>query len=161
MPRQIPSSGRSRASARRASASSKASRSGRVPRVSACGSALVGWVDVGAASQQQPVEPVEQQVGVGDHSRIGRQDQRHPAGRARRWRRRAAPAPPRSRPGPQEACSIAPQMPMAGWRPINVRPRIELSSTGAGVAFMDGTVPAAAPSGGKTPRTAGTLGALT
>ena len=39
MPRQIPSTGMSRSSARRASASSKASRSGQVPRVSGCGSA--------------------------------------------------------------------------------------------------------------------------
>ena len=81
MPRQMPSTGMSRSSARRASASSKRSRSGQVPSVSRVRlGAVAGRVDVGAAGQHQRVEPVEQHVGV--------------LGRARRRAAGSAPAPP-------------------------------------------------------------------
>jgi hypothetical protein len=50
----------SRASARRARASSKRSRSGHVP--------------VGAPGEHQAVDPVEQQIGILDSRLVGRQD---------------------------------------------------------------------------------------
>ena len=66
MPRQIPSTGRSRSIAARVSAISNASRSGTVSTV--CGCALVavaGGVDVGAAGEHQAVEQLERLVGLG------------------------------------------------------------------------------------------------
>ena len=100
MPRQIPSSGMSRSSARWASASSKRSRSGHVPSVSACGARPVGArVHVGAAREHQSVEQVEQLVGLLGDRVVGRQQDRHarrpPAPRSSRCAARGCRAPPR------------------------------------------------------------------
>ena len=99
MPRQIPSTGMSRSSARRVSASSKRSRSGQVPFVCGVGlGAVAGRVDVGAAGQHQAVDPVEQEVGVLDRRRSGGRTMPQAAGALHGGRRRfAAPASPRSR----------------------------------------------------------------
>ena len=87
MPRQIPSSGMSRSSARVPSASSKRSRSSQVPVVSGCGARAVGArVDVGAAGEHQPVEQVEQLVGALERPVVGRQQQRQAAGALHRQR---------------------------------------------------------------------------
>ena len=81
MPRQMPSTGRPRVTAARASASSKRSSSGSVGPSSGCGSdAVRGRVQVGPARQDDGVEAPEQRV-----DRLGRdrrQDHGHPAGRA-------------------------------------------------------------------------------
>ena len=93
IPRQMPSSGRSRSSARRASASSNASRSSFGGSVAACGVGAVGRrVDVDAAGEDQPVERVEHRVGVVERRLVGRQQQRDAA--------RALDGARRSRPGP-------------------------------------------------------------
>ena len=42
--------------------------------------AVAGGVDVGTAGQHQPVDPVEQEVGVLDRRLVGRQDDAQPAG---------------------------------------------------------------------------------
>ena len=81
MPRQIPSTGMSRSSARRASAISKRVALGPGPlRLRVRLGAVAGRVDVGAAGEHQRVDPVEQQVGVVDRRLVGRQHERQPAG---------------------------------------------------------------------------------
>ena len=76
IPRQMPSSGRSSSSARRASGISAASRSGFVPVVQRCAlGAVAGRVDVRAAGQDQPVEPGEHAVRIGRVARVGRDHQ--------------------------------------------------------------------------------------
>ena len=52
-----------------------------MPSVSGCGLGPVGRrVEVGAARQHEPVDAIQQFVGILDEHRIGRQQQRHRAG---------------------------------------------------------------------------------
>ena len=77
MPRQIPSTGRSRSSARSDRAISARSRSGRVLAVFGWRAVAVGArVDVGAAGQHQPVEAVQHVVRVLGDPRVRREHQR-------------------------------------------------------------------------------------
>ncbi len=106
IPRQIPSSGMSRSSARVPSASSKRSRSSQVPLVCGMRSRAVGArIDVGAAGEHQPVEQVEQLVGALEHGVVGRQQQRQTAGALHRRARRCAGRRCRSPPTPPSAPS--------------------------------------------------------
>ena len=76
MPRQMPSSGRSRSSAARISGTSAASRSGRSPVVCSCARLVVQrGVQVGPAGEDHGVQPV-QDLGVGG----GRRRQDHGRG---------------------------------------------------------------------------------
>ena len=50
------------------------------PRLGVRLGAVAGGVDVGAAGEQQRVDPVEQEVGVVDRGLVGRQHDRQPAG---------------------------------------------------------------------------------
>ena len=85
MPRQIPSTGRSRFIARSARAISAWSRSGRVLVVLGWRRVAVGArVDVRAAGQDEAVEPVEHVVGVLGHPRVRRDHQRDRAGHLQR-----------------------------------------------------------------------------
>ena len=115
------SRGRCRAPAGRApsraarAAISNASRSGRVPRVSACGSRRRRRVDVGAAGEDQAVEQRRALVGLASAARVGRQHQRERRRRAaRRRRRRAASRYASWSHTVQRARSSAVQMPMRG-----------------------------------------------
>ena len=101
IPRQIPSRGISRSSAPRARASSKRSRSGQVPRRLRMRARAVGRrVEVGAAAEDQRVEPVEQRVRRrGAASSAGSSSASAPAA-APRSRRSAASMVDRVLPGP-------------------------------------------------------------
>ncbi len=77
MPRQIPSTGMSRSIARSAIAISKSSRSRWKAWVSAMRLlAVERGVEVGAAGEHQPIDPIEQLVGVLGEGRVGRDQQR-------------------------------------------------------------------------------------
>ena len=102
IPRQTPSSGMSRSSARWPRASSKRSRSGQVPATDGCARRPVRpRIDVRASGQDERVHQVEELVGRLGHDVIGRQQDRHTAGALHRRASTSAArdcTPPATRP---------------------------------------------------------------
>ena len=82
IPRQMPSRGISRSTARRRARSRTRRARHRVDGRRVELRAVAGRVDVGAADEHQPVDEVERLVGRLDEHRVGREQQRHPAGAA-------------------------------------------------------------------------------